>query len=592
MKNIFFRNFDFKTALTRFWPAILCSIIGSICLIIAVDHTDGGVVMMKGTICSLMAMLAFINLQISNERYRLKMPVQILIGVLILGLCGLYYWLLPNEIKSYTFGITYRSIGIIMILHLLISIFPYLGKGSIQDFWVYNKSLLLNFLESFFNAFILFLGLTVALLALKFLFDIDFDSIVFLQLFIFLIGIFQTFYFLSRFPKTYDDFALEAPSKGFKVLSQFILIPLVAIYLVILYAYGVKILAAFQLPKGWVSNLVLWFSVVGVLAYLLNYCNDRFADFELSKQYKKWFFYFIPLPLIMLFIAIWRRINDYGVTENRYIVALLSVWLASIVIYFIVSKKDNIKMIPISLAAFLLFGLASPWNFYSVSSKSQSKRLMGLFGEAGLLTNGKLAKAEKTLDSKLSRELMTQVHYLSRRDQLKFLNQHEVFNNDDTRILNHEERKSSRRNNTDENQKRVAAALNIKYTSYRSSAYDIEYFNFQSSNEVLNIEGYDEMLQIQCNQSIYREERTLCIVVLEENILKLSRGDEVLAELDLSDFILRLKDLPNGEIETKKMIFESEDAGFKFCFNHIYGHKDGDGMKLVNADGFLLMKKK
>ncbi|MBK8672285.1 MAG: DUF4153 domain-containing protein [Bacteroidetes bacterium] len=56
-----------------------------------------------------------------------------------------------------------------------------------------------------------------------------------------------------------------------RIFAQFILMPLVIIYLVILYLYGGKIIFKVIYQIGWVSNLILTFSVFGILALLLIY---------------------------------------------------------------------------------------------------------------------------------------------------------------------------------------------------------------------------------------------------------------------------------------------------------------------------------
>ena len=52
-------------------------------------------------------------------------------------------------------------------------------------------------------------------------------------------------------------------------MIQFILIPLVGLYLLILYVYGLQILFTWELPKGGLTYLILSFSIAGMLAVLL-----------------------------------------------------------------------------------------------------------------------------------------------------------------------------------------------------------------------------------------------------------------------------------------------------------------------------------
>ena len=98
---------------------------------------------------------------------------------------------------------------------------------------------------------------------------------------------------------------------------QYVLLPLVGIYLVILYAYGLKILFQWNWPQGWVSQLVLWYSVVSILSILLLWPLREKADSGWIKSFTSWFFRLLIPLLVMLFLAIFERIGDYGLTVNR-----------------------------------------------------------------------------------------------------------------------------------------------------------------------------------------------------------------------------------------------------------------------------------
>ena len=157
---------------------------------------------------------------------------------------------------------------------------------------------------------------------------------------------------------------------AFKNLTKFILIPITAIYFLILYAFSTKILVTWQLPEGWVGKLVLGFSVAGIFTYLLNFMLVKFDDSVVVKGFRRWFFYILLPMVLLLFVAIGRRIGDYGVTEARYVVAISGAWLLLISVYFILSKRDNIKFIPISLAVFSLLTVLGPLSAFKVSERS------------------------------------------------------------------------------------------------------------------------------------------------------------------------------------------------------------------------------
>ncbi len=180
-----------------------------------------------------------------------------------------------------------------------------------------------------------------------------------------------------------DDYPL-----GLKYFTQYVLLPLVAIYLLILLAYEFKIIINWSLPIGWVSVLVMASAIFGILAFLLLY-PLRNANKWITKFTKAYYWILIPLICLMI-VAIYVRINEYGVTEPRYFIALVSVWLLSICIYFSVSKIDNIKIIPMSLINIGLLSIYGPFNTFFASRFNQEKRMLSVLNEKKMLVNGKI----------------------------------------------------------------------------------------------------------------------------------------------------------------------------------------------------------
>ena len=200
--------------------------------------------------------------------------------------------------------------------------------------------------------------------------------------------------------------------KGLKIFTQFVLLPLVTVYLSILYLYIFKIIYHQSLPKGWVSWLVICFSTVCVLSLLLIYPVKDKEGNTWIKIYSKWF-YIILFPLIVLmFDAIITRINAYGITEDRYYVSLLACWLTFIAIYFTFSKKKNIKLIPITLALCCFVSVYGPWSAACVSIHSQYGRLVTALTKQNMIQYHKIIKASKPMKDSVSNYIMEQMQYL------------------------------------------------------------------------------------------------------------------------------------------------------------------------------------
>src|SRR5690606_15929395 len=134
--------------------------------------------------------------------------------------------------------------------------------------------------------------------------------------------------------------------KGLKIFTQYVLIPLMTIYLAILLVYEVKILVEWEMPKGIVATLILGYAVFGMLSLLLvwpirNDDGNRWVRF-FSKS-----FYLTMMPLIVvLALAVYQRVSHYGFTEERYILMVLTIWLVAITAYFLYFRKADIQLIP------------------------------------------------------------------------------------------------------------------------------------------------------------------------------------------------------------------------------------------------------
>src|SRR6185437_825577 len=162
------------------------------------------------------------------------------------------------------------------------------------------------------------------------------------------------------------------------VFTQYVLIPLASVYVVILLAYEVKILIQWSLPKGLVSNLILRYAVFGILSILLIYPLRNQEENKWIKTYAR-SFYFLLIPLLaLLFLAVFTRILPYGITAPRYFLIVLAGWLLFITFYFLLSQKQNIKVIPVSLCILALLSVYGPQSAFSVSRYSQMHLLTNI----------------------------------------------------------------------------------------------------------------------------------------------------------------------------------------------------------------------
>lgn len=269
-----------------------------------------------------------------------------------------------------------RLLFLAFSFHFLIAFSLFSTTWRNRLFWTFNKLLFLRILSAFLYSIVLIAGLNLALLSIHLLFNADVKPEFYENLDAFLLIVFNTFYFLAGIPLTTEELeSKEYYPTGLRYFTQFVLIPLVSIYFIILISYTVKIIFLFTLPKGWVSTLILLYAFAGILSILLIFPLRNVKEHTWINLFNRLFFWtLIPLN-ILLYMAIYYRISDYGFTEYRFAVLLLSFWLSVISAYFIIDRDPEIKSIPISLFLIGMICLFFPLNAFNTSRLSQMHRL-------------------------------------------------------------------------------------------------------------------------------------------------------------------------------------------------------------------------
>ena len=195
--------------------------------------------------------------------------------------------------------------------------------------------------------------------------------------------------------------------------------------------------------------------------------------------------------IILLFLAIKRRIGDYGFTEERYFDFVLACWLALVCLYFLISKTKNIKLIPISLCVVVLFSSFGPWGAFSVSLRSQMGRLNHYLGKNNMLNAGKIVPVKDTIPTKDENEISSITTYIVNVHGYHGL-QGIFAQNLDSLIRPKGEKVSEY--SFDESGK-IIALMNLR----NAESYNIggKYFNYSASGAkaVTNISGFDYLIK-------------------------------------------------------------------------------------------------
>lgn len=306
-----------------------------------------------------------------------------------------------------------RFVQASVAFHLLVAFAPFLGSDRRHSFWEYNKALFLRFLTAGLYSTVLFVGLAIALAGIDNLLGVDVDGESYARLWLLIAFVFNTWFFLAGVPGDLRELGLgsEYPA-GLKVFSQYVLIPLVAVYLLILTLYLGRILLTRTWPSGWIGYLVSSVAAAGILSLLLVHPISERAENRWIETYGRWFYIALLPSIVMLLLAIWQRIDQYGVTERRYFLAVLALWLAGIAIFYVLTRSRDIRVIPVTLCLIAVATFGGPWSAYGVSEGSQVHRLERILSANGMLEEGEAVPATGEVSFEDRREVSAILRYL------------------------------------------------------------------------------------------------------------------------------------------------------------------------------------
>ncbi len=408
-----------RATILRFPLTLILAVIANILIIILIQSEMINSPLGRYALVSILGISLSFAFQLRSEYDEWIGGKQWLAALIPLGLLAAYLLTLPTAIDSLFDNVyhSYRFAMIFVVSHLLVAFLP-----TRNTFWEFNKSLFIRILLGALYSFVLYAGLSIAILSLDMLFGIDFGSKIYAYLWVTVIFTFNTLFFLSGVPTASELGQTQAYPKGLRVFTQYLLIPIVLIYGLILYAYMGKIILQWSWPEGWVTWLVIFYSISGIFAFLLVHPLLDDAEQPWVRLFSKLYFpALLPLSILQL-SAVWERISAYGITENRYLAMLTGLWLISVIIVLIRSRASNIRYIPISLAAVILVVMFGPWGMFSVSKSSQRGQLDQVLMEAGITERPIQPASFVALDSLSNERFMDITQYLLYTHNVEALN--------------------------------------------------------------------------------------------------------------------------------------------------------------------------
>lgn len=279
----------------------------------------------------------------------------------------------------------------VAILWLSVSPFTSVGRGPEQEaqqnlFWWVNHHAVATAAIAAVAFAIIAIGLIAIERSLSVLFNLD-SSRIFYQWVLPFTGLFLTpVYWLSTLPRVAGVPVSEAENPDFTsnaigFLGQFVLVPLLLIYGVILLVYTGQIAITQQLPQGMIGWMVLGFVVTGAATWLV--LHPRFMrEKPLVKLFRRFWFWLTLIPLALFFFAVWVRVDAYGLTPERVLLLAGGLWASVLAVLFL-SGRGDIRVIPALAGGILLALSVGPWNIAYLPTSQQLGRLDALVMNAG-----------------------------------------------------------------------------------------------------------------------------------------------------------------------------------------------------------------
>jgi len=174
--------------------------------------------------------------------------------------------------------------------------------------------------------------------------------------------------FLGRIPAGKAKHNRNAqPSRFLTGVTRYLFVPTMALLLAILYIYALTILINFELPNGTVS----W-SVTGAIAgccliEFLLYPSRISGTSARDAAITRWMPIVILPLLVLMTIAIVRRISDYGITVERLYVLTFNIWAYGVCISLFLTRARRLYWIPCSFTGLFLITSILPVNYVTIS---------------------------------------------------------------------------------------------------------------------------------------------------------------------------------------------------------------------------------
>lgn len=440
----------------------------------------------------------------------------------------------------------------VLFLAFFVSMFylPFIGFHQQIPFWYYNKHFIKRIIISFFYSLIIQLGISLAIITINLLFDADIDykwhayvacfSYIFIFPWLVLIGLQRKFTFHAQ---------KEYYPKELRTFAMYVLVPLNIIYAIILIAYILKIVFTGIWPTGWTVSLILGYSIIELLIVIFSFPVLFDKENKLLLKYIYLNFILTVFFIIIYFLAIYKRISEYGLTENRMFIILFGIWMLFNVLYLFLKKINDLRVIPFSFLILAFLSVSGPWNVFRICKNQQLKRLDNILIKNDLINNGKIDAKNKNIDLKTQAKIssialyLTETHGGSTLSPYFKLNADSLFNANDSLTGDYNQKISE-----------LFSSVGLTYNPYYYESLNYPYLQFYTNERIesisvdssmylciLNVYSYDGTVEYSQNLKLNDSLILNLFLSNKDHNLYLSVNNNEDVVFDLIDFLKQIK---------------------------------------------------
>lgn len=449
----------------------------------------------------------------------------------LLSILVLYLYL-PED---YSYGNS--SFLMALVLFLLTAIFFIPNKK------ISRESSVLHFSRSVISCFTsivyslgFYIGLILITTSFAYLFKMDWGYEMPTRLFLFVFYSFAVWYFLLGMEETKESLY----SNFVKKFLNYIVLPFLCAYGVLLYMYFARLLIVREYPKGIIPFMIIAYSMAGTF-YL--YLADNIKEGRMNGFFKK-YFYFSLIPLLpLLFYSIAARINQYGITENRYYILVGALWIAFVVIINAFYKMKHLVLVPLTFMLLLFIAFIGPFSAGKISVNSQKNRI-----------NKLLERVRTAWTDEASQEFSEMLTYFDKYHSLKDsgLTEEEYISKEDLA-------------------KKYGTEFKYEYQWENKESYEVLY----PASEIVKLDGYDYLINNPyfSNDRFYEVEgfKIVMSYIESQEVIIIGENKYVLDDIRKQIFV-REKDKESKDLS---YVIEVEGLKIKVNFEELYSYDEG-----------------